>query len=494
MGKPRLAAIYARVSSEKQGRDNAVSIGEQLADCQKRLAENGDVLAVTYVDDTRYRSSISGRMVEPSAKRTDRPQWTAMLASAGREWTVLYSWRIDRICRGNEAAGMFERVLDERRIDVVIATQQFDRDTFGLMAGGVSSYELRNIAVRTNMGREGRVKAGKHTGRTPYGYRVVRDDAGRSVTYEVTPDGRRFFDQLAALFLERHSLREIGRRLAPSRVGKPWVVKSILHFLTSPFYRGRLLYGADRPEGQRIYNEQAAHAPAWDDATLGAIEAEIARRGNLGRHMPRQSRRVYLFRGVLRCAYCGRPLSTNGGEKGGIYFYNYVCRRQPGEPHPPNGISEKKALALLRSALAELTPERVDAYLDALYAVPAYVPPVVAVQAELDQLEAKETDLAAGLERVQGIAPAVSALIERELAEVRAAIAARRADVARAAVVVAEVSRADLRAAMLDLSANLEHLDAMPRADAARLISRAGALYLQDRRFVTPPATLRANG
>src|SRR5689334_6110983 len=112
--KPRRAAIYARVSNDKGGRDKAVSIGEQIADCQKLIAERGDRLIITYIDDEQYRSEISGRKVQPSAKRPDRPDWKRMLVAAGREWDVLYAWRSDRICRGNETAGMFERVLDER--------------------------------------------------------------------------------------------------------------------------------------------------------------------------------------------------------------------------------------------------------------------------------------------------------------------------------------------------------------------------------------------
>ena len=471
MGKQRKACIYARVSSEKGGRDNAVSIGEQVADCTARIRANGDRLVATFIDDARYRSQFSNRMVEPSAKRPDRPGWVQMLATAGKDWDVLYSWRTDRICRGNECAGMFERVLDERRFDVVLVTQQFDRDSFGLLAGGVGGYELRNIAVRLNMGREGRVKAGKHTSRTPYGYRAVRDEAGHSTAYEVTPAGRAFFDRLAALFLDRVSLTEIGRRLGPSRAGKAWNVSSVRHFLLSDFFRGRLVYGRNRPAEHVLTNHAPAHPAAWDAATLAAIDAEWARRDRLGSQQPRRHAHEFLFRGVLRCWYCGRVMACN--LSAGRYYTYHCLTRRTDSPHAANTISERKALAHVRAMLGSLTPAAIDAVLDAHQTPTRRPTSVTAVQAELDQLEAQAADLGAALERVRGISPTASQLLERELLEVTSAIAARQGDLNAASVQARELDRATLRAAMLELSANLAHLDTMPRADAARLISRS---------------------
>jgi len=61
----RRAAIYARVSTEKQDAENKVSIEMQLADCEAYCRKHGYTIVARHVDNKKYRSR--GKMVEPSA-------------------------------------------------------------------------------------------------------------------------------------------------------------------------------------------------------------------------------------------------------------------------------------------------------------------------------------------------------------------------------------------------------------------------------------------
>lgn len=485
--QPRQAAIYARVSDDLSGRDKAVSINEQLAACEKLLRENGDRLVATYIDDARYRSEISGQMVQPSAKRPDRPAWKQMLAAAGKDWDVLYAWRVDRICRGNETAGMFERVLDERRFEVVLATQTFDRDTFGLLAGGVSGYELRNIQARMMMGREGRVKSGLYVGRAPYGYKAVRDDLGRNIGAELTPQGRVFLAELARLFVAGETLESMARLLGPNpATGRAWTAPTVRLWLVMPFYRGQLAYGRSRPAGQVVYNERPArHAIVWDAATIAAIDAELARRQMLGPSRHRQRTHDHLLAGVLYCANCRLPLVKHTSRKPGSPIYlSYACHRRRAASIAagckPNHISETDAMRYLRAEWATWNEATIDAYLDSR-AAPAPLANVAAL-ASRDQLEAEAAELEGDLAHASA---AGARLIEARLNEVRADIAARtRITATRAAEAVA-VSRATLRAAMLHLASLAAAWDSLSRPDQRAALQGYPPIFVRGGRFVS---------
>jgi hypothetical protein len=112
----------------------------------------------------------------------------------------------------------------------------------------------------------------------------------------------------------------------------------------------------------------------------------------------------------------------------------------------------------------------------------------VSLQAEIDQLEAQALDLAGALERVAGIAPAASTLIERELAGVRARMAGLAAEQAASSAQADEMERDALRAALLAMVEALPRVPAMPYDDLARLIQRnVRGLYVKNGQLAPAP-------
>ena len=65
------AAIYVRVSSEKQAGDQEVSPDQQEKDCRQHCESRGYGVVKVYRDVKRYR--VGGRLVQPTATRADRP-------------------------------------------------------------------------------------------------------------------------------------------------------------------------------------------------------------------------------------------------------------------------------------------------------------------------------------------------------------------------------------------------------------------------------------
>ena len=104
------AAIYVRVSSEAAGARQgqpAPAAQDEAQDKPARAREGLPDLSARhtatrwlacYRDTEKYRAS--GRMVEPSGTRADRPQLKRMIADADAgSFDVLIAWREDRLYR-----------------------------------------------------------------------------------------------------------------------------------------------------------------------------------------------------------------------------------------------------------------------------------------------------------------------------------------------------------------------------------------------------------
>ena len=162
------AVIYIRTSSEHQGAKS--SPDEQEADCLRLAHEQGLEVLGVYRDIERYR--VKNRMVDPSGTRADRPGFVAMLhdAEAGFFDTIL-AWREDRLYRGLKAMLFFLETIQQYKIDVMLAKENFDPKIAPLKAW-VAQMELEGMRERMTMGVKARLRAGKaNTGQDRYGYR-----------------------------------------------------------------------------------------------------------------------------------------------------------------------------------------------------------------------------------------------------------------------------------------------------------------------------------
>ena len=172
VNKMKRAAVYVRVSSERQAGPEKVSVEIQEADCRKLCQEKGYEVLEVICDSKRYKSK--GKMVEPSGWRKDRPGWKRLLNLA-RDGAieVIVSWREDRLMRGLWPAAELADLLEERK-DLVIelAKETFDPKMLPIKAG-VARWESDAIKQRTLAAREESLRRGRLPGgdQLLYGYR-----------------------------------------------------------------------------------------------------------------------------------------------------------------------------------------------------------------------------------------------------------------------------------------------------------------------------------
>ena len=240
-------ALYARVSSESQARDN--TIASQVCALRERIAIDGFQLEPdhNYVDEG-YSGAI---LFRPALERLRD-------AVAGGHVARIYVHAPDRLARRYAHQVL---LIDEFRragAEVVFLNHPIggtaEDDLLLQVQGVIAEYERAKILERGRRGRRHAAQSGSVSALTgaPFGYRYVsRIQGGGVARFEVVeseaPIVRLIF---AWIGLERMSLRAVCRRLqqmgCQTRQGSRWHASTIRGMLDNPAYIGRAAFGRAR--------------------------------------------------------------------------------------------------------------------------------------------------------------------------------------------------------------------------------------------------------
>ncbi len=117
---PKTAALYARVSSDRQDVD--LSVSAQLRALRDYAQRNGYAVVREYVDEAE-----SGRVA-------NRPQFRSMLDAAGGSdapFDEILVWKFSRFTRKREHAVAFKSMLRRRGVKVTSITEHADDSPTG---------------------------------------------------------------------------------------------------------------------------------------------------------------------------------------------------------------------------------------------------------------------------------------------------------------------------------------------------------------------------
>ena len=244
----RVAAIYARVSSERQRQ--AETIHSQLAALRELAARRG----LLVVDDLVFEDDgFSGAtLIRPALERLrDR--------AAEGAFEVLLCHAPDRLARRYAYQVLLLEELGRAGVEVMFAKEPERSGTpedelLRQFQGMISEYERAQIAERTRRGTLHRARAGAVAvlSRAPYGYRYVRKSEHADAYLEIDePQAqvvREIFDRYAR---PGESVGQIARWLSergvPTRTGAAGRSQStIWTMLRNPAYAGWAAYGKTR--------------------------------------------------------------------------------------------------------------------------------------------------------------------------------------------------------------------------------------------------------
>ena len=238
---PTPAALYARVSSERQDVD--LSVAAQLRALRDYARKNGYVVAREYVDEAE-----SGRIA-------DRPEFRKMIDEATKSeaaFREILVWKFSRFTRKREHAVAFKSMLRRRGVRVVSITEHADDTPTGKLLEAiiesVDEFYSENLAQEVSRGMREAASRGFWVGsRTPYGYNrvMVQDGAKERPKLEPDPDAslviKRIFDMAEAGTGMLQIAKTLNDEGIASPAGKLWSKNGIHFILRNEVYTGALI-------------------------------------------------------------------------------------------------------------------------------------------------------------------------------------------------------------------------------------------------------------
>jgi len=341
---PKLAAIYARVSTADQA-DKGYSLPTQLEACQALARQEG----YTVPDSHVFVDDYTGTSL-------NRPQF-AQLRDLVRQRQVqaVFVYDLDRLSRKLAHQLLLSEEFEQAGVALRIVTMPDDAKTpetqlLSNVRGIIAEYERAKLLERTARGRRGRAQAGHVPGgRRTLGYVYVKH-ADKGAHYEIHPEEAVLVQRIFRLYVEGGcAIHAIAALLTAEGVPTPlnrkqaatvsaWHPATIAHILHNTAYVGTMYDGKTQGmPGKRNPDKKTRHRrvpregwiavavpPIIDQATFEAAQGQLERNKTLAR---RNRKHEYLFLGGrLRCGQCGRAMTgvmnSSGGRK-------YRCNRFP---------------------------------------------------------------------------------------------------------------------------------------------------------------------
>jgi site-specific DNA recombinase len=354
----RVAAIYARVSSERQRQDE--TIHSQTVGLRELAADRGFLLpeGLVFEDEGFSGATLTRPALERLRDRAAEGAFEALLCHAP-----------DRLARRYAYQVLLLEELARQGVEVIFAKDPErggspEDELLRQFQGMIAEYERAQIAERTRRGKLHRARVGSQAvmSGAPYGYRYVKRSEHMEGFWEIDETQaqtvREVFDRYAN---EGVSIGELARWLTDRAVltatGKTrWDRSTIWAMLRNPAYRGQAAFGktktterhggstrTTRQRGERhgrrlTRTDQPAEAwtlipvpPLVTEETFAFAQDRLATNAHYSK---RNTKELSLLQGVLVCRECGYSCYRTSTRTSNKRISYYRCIGQDGWRHP----------------------------------------------------------------------------------------------------------------------------------------------------------------
>jgi site-specific DNA recombinase len=343
----RIAAIYARVSSEQQREEH--TIASQTA-ALIEFAKNHDleVPKEWVFEDEGFSGAILER---PGLERVRD------LAAEGQIQVVL-AYAPDRLSRKYAYQVLLIEEFARHGVETLFvrAPQSASAEDQLLVQfqGMIAEYERAQILERSRRGKRHRAQAGEVSvlSGAPYGYRYIRKTDEAPAAYEVIDAEARVVQRVYAMYtVEALSIGEIARRLnaegiATRKQSARWERSVVWAMLRNPAYRGVACFGKTRAAGRIrvtralrrrggiVSSHSIGHErpqEEWIEIPVPALVSEesFARAQELLSENKVRSRRRTItpsvVQGLVSCQKCGYAFSRTSTYTSARKLHYYKC-------------------------------------------------------------------------------------------------------------------------------------------------------------------------
>ena len=342
----RMAAIYARVSSEQQREENTIA-SQTASLIEFAKSHDLEVPKEWVFEDEGY----SGATLERPGLERVRD-----LAAEGQIQVVL-AYSPDRLSRKYAYQILLIEEFARHGVETVfVKSPQGDSAEDQLLVqfqGMIAEYERAQILERSRRGKRHRAQAGEVSvlSGAPYGYRYIRKTDEMPAAYVVDEAEARVVRRVYEMYtVEGFSIGEITRRLnsegVPARRASRWERSVVWGVLRNPAYRGIACFGKthissrtrvmrpQRRRGTTTPSSTAGHQrprEEWIEIPVPALvtEESFARAQELLYQNKIRSRRRTIapsvVQGLVSCAKCGYALSRTSTQTSARKIHYYKC-------------------------------------------------------------------------------------------------------------------------------------------------------------------------
>ena len=341
------AAIYARVSSDKQKQENTIEsqINEVIEFSQSK---GFSVCSELIFRDDGYSGS--------NLRRPGLEQLRDVLQEGRIE--VIFTYAPDRIARNYVHQEILREEFKKLGVELYFvksppANTPEERLTLQFQ-GILAEYERELITERTRRGRKHRAKAGcvSVLSSAPFGYRYVKKTAERDAYYEIIEHESEVVRMVFELYTKSNmALSSIVRHLQENKITKrkgscKWTRSVLRVMLRNPAYAGTACYGKttkkERPAtpvtrrnnatlSSRSNYKQSCPKDSWIPIPVPAIVdkatfdmAQECLESNK-KFSPRSTKEPSLLQGLLVCELCGRSYVKRRYKYGDKIARYYAC-------------------------------------------------------------------------------------------------------------------------------------------------------------------------
>jgi len=367
------AALYARVSSERQAQEHTIQ--SQLAALRRYADRQGFYTnaALTYSDD-----GCSGTHLDRPALDELRDH-----AREGR-FDVVVVLCPDRLARKYAYQVVLLEELERAAVEVHFCERQIgdspDDQLLLQIQGAIAEYERVKILERSRRGRLHRARMGElGPSRPPYGYRYAPRRHGGDGQIRIHEEEAVVVRQIFAWYAEEgatlySTLQKLNDSPWMTRAGnKLWSAATVLRLLHCEWYIGTAYYNRTktrrndqsvgnypgRKPPRRIVTERpkdewitVSVPPLIDDVLFTRVQERIQENRRFARRRQKRDG-VFLLKGLLKCGRCGHAYigetHVESRSNGGEYMYQYyLCglRMAP----LPHAVGTRCQNARLRAA------------------------------------------------------------------------------------------------------------------------------------------------
>ena len=498
-----LAAIYTRVSSDRQKEDQTIE--SQVSALKEFAAARGYTIPEAWCfKDDGYSGAL---LIRPGLERLRDLSAEGQIAAV-----LIYS--PDRLSRKYAYQVLLMEEFSRCGVQVIFlkspkATTP-EEHLLLQFQGMISEYERAQIVERTRRGKKHRAKMGvvNVLSRAPYGYRYVKKSEGSNASYEIVEDRAEMVRQIF------HDYAEVGRPMLamarslnqqgiPTSTGKgKWAPSSIRNILRNPAYKGQAAFGRHgtktaEPNGmRRRWRGKPAKglltierpSEEWISVSVPSIISvevfDLAQeRLKKNKHYAaRNTQTPTLLQGLLVCALCGHaiyrvsaPKTSSRGQK--LHYYrcfrsqryrmgvDRVCPNRPIRQDYLDGLVWSQIVQLLEN------PELIRAEIARRVQQARQTSPV---QTRKESLAQEQIRIKKGMDRLldayqEGLLPLAE--LRQRIPDLKKRDATIRTELQSLETIVLDEQR------RLELSANLEDL-------LKRLHKSAASLELADRQKI----------